>query len=95
MTTSSPPSPPPGVSPYRRTPEFTAGNTPAALLGDHATKADTWGRIVVLAGEVAYETAAIGGATMLDPATPGVIEPGVVHRVTPSPGARFYVEFLR
>ena len=90
MTTSSPPSAPPGVSPYRRTPEFTA-----ALLGDHATKADTWGRIVVLTGEVAYETAAIGGATMLDPATPGVIEPGVVHRVTPSPGARFYVEFLR
>ncbi len=86
---------PADVSAYRRTPEFTAESTPAALLRDHGTKAGTWGRIVVLAGEVAYEVAGSGVVAMLDPATPGVIEPRVAHRVTPSADARFYIEFLR
>ena len=86
---------PPDIEAYRRTPEFTADTVPAGLLRDHATKAGVWGVIHVLAGEVAYVVRDDSHPQLLSPQNPGIVEPEVPHRVSPSPDARFYVEFYR
>jgi tellurite resistance-related uncharacterized protein len=91
--------PPPKLSPYRRTAEFTAATVPAGLLRAHTTKAGAWGLIHVLEGRLAYritdprrppsETILTAGAE------PGLVEPTVLHEVEPLGPVRFYVEFLR
>ncbi len=85
---------------YKRTPEFNQETIPQGLLREHRTKADVWGRIVVLEGELEYVVA--GGRSTdqdrrwrLSPACSGIIEPQVVHSVVPVGPVRFYVEFLR
>lgn len=79
---------------YRKTTPFSAENTPAALLQAHRTGADIWGKIVLTSGSLLYT---IDGRTayILTPETGGVIEPGVLHFVTPLDDAVFYVEFYR
>lgn len=90
---------PEGATPYKRTPTFTEATVPAGLLNDHSIKAGTWGLIHVEAGRLRYvvtdvrapavdEVLVTGGA-------PGVVEPGILHRVEPLGPVRFFVEFLR
>ena len=43
------------AKPYKRTPSFTEANIPAGLLGDHSTKAGTWGLIRVEEGLDVYK----------------------------------------
>lgn len=45
---------PPGLVPYRHTPEFTGASVPAALLGDHNTKEGSWALIHVRKGRLTY-----------------------------------------
>src|SRR3546814_12863867 len=42
------------AKPYKRTPSFTEATIPAGLLGDHSTKAGTWGLIRVEEGLLRY-----------------------------------------
>ena len=84
------------VSAYRKTPEFSAETTPKALLNAHKTKAGSWALIRVIEGEVEYYIVEPDDEFLvLNPDQNGVIEPEVLHRVRPRPGARFFVEFYR
>lgn len=80
------------VKAYRKTPEFTEITVPQALRAAHSTKAGVWGKIVVLEGALLY---VIGDAPAirLTPERFGVVEPTVLHHVTPDGAVRFYVEF--
>ena len=87
---------PPTVDAYRRTPEFDAASIPAGLRRAHRTKAGTWGRIVVLEGELLYRILAPElEEHVLAPGRVGVVEPDVPHEVRARGEVRFYVEFLR
>jgi tellurite resistance-related uncharacterized protein len=87
---------PENVTPYKRTPEFTAATVPAGLLRSHDTKAGVWGKIVVLEGELLYRILEPDFEEILLSADRyGVVEPTVKHEVVPRPEVRFYVEFHR
>ena len=81
---------------YKSTPTFSETSIPAGLLKAHQTKPGTWGKIVVLEGELVYR--------ILEPEVEehtldanhfGVVEPGVLHEVVPRGKVQFYVEFYR
>lgn len=87
---------PDNVMPYSKTPEFTESTVPAGLLKDHQTKDKVWGKIVILDGRLEY--------TIIEPELEivelsiskyGVVEPTILHHVTPLGKVRFYVEFYR
>jgi tellurite methyltransferase len=80
---------------YKRTPEFTETTIPAGLLKDHATKKGVWARIVVLEGCLMYTVEMLNATFRLDPATPGIVLPEVLHHIAPLGAVRFYVEFNR
>lgn len=87
---------PANVVPYKRTPEFTDSLMPNSLRHAHSTKADVWGKIVVLSGTLTYRILEPAEEDIcLTPETFGVIEPAVKHKVVPQNGARFYVQFYR
>lgn len=87
---------PEGLTPYKRTPEFTAASIPPGLLKDHASRAGVWGKIHVTQGRLTYRVADLDGREMvLDANTPGIIAPALRHRVAPLGDVRFYVEFYR
>lgn len=81
---------------YKTTASFDAQSVPAGLLSSHALKEQTWARIVVEAGRVAYTLEDEGDLTLiLRPGVPGTVAPERPHHVALQPGARFHVEFLR
>jgi tellurite resistance-related uncharacterized protein len=87
---------PENVNSYKKTPIFTNDSVPKGLLRAHQTKAGTWGKIVVLEGELQYrilepELEVIN----LSPSLFGVVEPTVLHEVEPLGLMRFYVEFYK
>ncbi len=87
---------PPGLAPYRRTPDFNAGSVPAGLLAAHSTKEGVWARIVVLEGSLPFRFLEPSEElVVLTPQHPGIVEPTRRHRVEPGPRVRFYVEFHR
>ena len=84
------------VQRYSTSREFTDQSTPENLLNEHRTKANTWGRIVILEGKLRYhilepETEVIE----LAPDTDGIVEPEVLHKVEPIGSVRFQLEFYR
>lgn len=84
------------VAPYKRTPVFTEETVPDGLRREHATKAGVWGLIHVESGRLRYEIAGSGDAVELTPGDlSGVIEPEMLHCVTPVGAVRFFVEFHR
>lgn len=84
---------------YRRTPTFTEASVPPGLLKDHLTKEGAWGLIRVEEGRLLYaitDPAREPAEHILTPdSAPGVVEPGILHRVEPLGPVRFHVEFLR
>ena len=84
---------PDDVVAYRRTPIFDAATTPAALQGEHNTKAGVWGRIQVLEGTLLYRVTdprREAAERLLTPAEPpGVVEPEIKHHVTLTGPVRF------
>ena len=87
---------PPKASVYKETAVFDEHTVPKGLLSSHTLRADTWGKIVVIAGRVDY---AIEGEAplsfVLQEGVDGAIAPEQPHHVEPQPGARFKVCFLR
>jgi tellurite resistance-related uncharacterized protein len=84
------------VSAYKRTPTFAQDTIPAGLTHAHKTKAGTWGKIVILEGQLCYRILEPACEEVtLSKARFGVIEPAVLHVVVPSGAVRFYVEFYR
>ena len=87
---------PSDVSPYKRTPTFSNESIPAGLLKAHQTKPSTWGKIVVLNGELLYRILEPAIEEVhLSPEKFGVVEPTVLHEVQPIGEVQFYVEFYR
>lgn len=80
--------------PYKKTPVFDETSVPRGLLNAHQTKAGTWGKIVVLTGQLLYRILEpLIEEYVLDREHCGVIEPEVLHEVEPRGKVRFYVEF--
>lgn len=87
---------PPGVEPYKRTPEFSEQTVPAGLLRRHDTKAGVWARIHVLEGRLLYRILDPEVEEhLLEPGRLGIIEPRTAHEVETVGPVRFFVEFLR
>ncbi len=87
---------PVGAKAYKKTPEFTEGTVPKGLLADHQTKQGVWGNIVVLEGVLEYTILEPEREVIqLSPEHCGVVEPAVLHYITPRGAVRFYVEFYR
>lgn len=87
---------PDSVAPYKKTPEFTEGTVPVGLLKDHQTKEGVWGKIVVLEGDLEYTIIEPGlEIVALSASVYGVVEPTILHHVTPKGKVRFFVEFYR
>ena len=90
---------PAGVEAYRRTDIFTEATLPAALRRAHSTKADAWGLIHVIEGELRYrildERRAAREYRLAAGGAPGVVEPTIEHEVEPIGEVRMQVEFFR
>ncbi len=82
--------------PYKQTPTFSETSVPAGLLKAHQTKAGTWGKIVVLEGELMYRILEPQPELhRLTPNNTGVVEPEILHEVAPNGAVQFYVEFYK
>ena len=79
--------------PYRTTPVFDEHSLPAALRGEHSTKAGVWGVIRVLEGRVRLTWIEPAGEQWLTPASPGLVLPAQPHFVTPDGPMKMQVEF--
>ncbi|MCR9177013.1 MAG: DUF1971 domain-containing protein [Alphaproteobacteria bacterium] len=86
---------PRGLTAYHRTPIFDADTIPKALLRAHATKAGVWGVLTVTSGHLLLTVPDTQEQIELSPGLPGVIEPEVVHFVTPSGPVSFCIEFWK
>ena len=99
MTTAPASALPADVRTYHRTAEFSETSVPAGLLKSHSTKADTWGLIHVLDGElllrITDERRQPTEIRLQSGSKAGVIEPTILHEVQPLGPMRFYVEFYR
>ena len=87
---------PENVAPYKRTPTFDAQSIPKGLLKAHQTKAGTWGKIVILEGQLLYRILQpTVSEVLLSPDTYGVVEPTILHEIAPLGEVSFYVEFYK
>jgi tellurite methyltransferase len=86
---------PNGVAPYKRTPTFSFETVPAGLTRDHATKEGVWGKIHVVAGRLEYNVPSQSVLLALSAGETAIVEPTILHKVTLSPEAEFFVEFWR
>jgi tellurite resistance-related uncharacterized protein len=84
---------PPDAREYKRTQTFTESTLPSGLRANHRTKPGTWSRIVVHEGQLEYHVR--GRVHLLGPGDVGIVEPEIVHHVTPVGTVRFHVEFWR
>ena len=84
------------VESYKRTPEFNNDTIPKGLLKAHKTKEGTWGKIVILSGQLHYRILEPQlEEWVLSPRDFGVVEPTVLHEISPIGAVTFYVEFFR
>lgn len=79
--------------PYRSTQVFDEDTLPAALRGEHKTKAGVWGVIRVIEGRLKLVLTDSGETTILTPERPGVVLPEQTHRVEPQGRMRMQVDF--
>ena len=80
-------------TPYRSTPVFDENTLPAALRGEHRTKAGVWGVIDVIEGKVKFTRSDRADPTTLEPGKPGLILPEQPHFVEPLGPMRMQVHF--
>lgn len=85
---------PPGVSAYKRTPEFNQDTLPAGLRREHRTKAGVWALIHVVEGSLRYRILEPFSEQLLTTGTPGVVVPEQPHEVEPIGTMRMFVEFF-
>jgi tellurite resistance-related uncharacterized protein len=90
------PSLPANVAQYKQTAEFDERTLPHGLRSRHMLKPGTWGRIVVLEGELLYVIEQEPSlAFVLTPARPGIVAPEAPHHVELRGPVRLRIEFLR
>ncbi|MEO9299671.1 DUF1971 domain-containing protein [Devosia alba] len=86
---------PAGITPYKRTPDFTETTIPAGLLKAHSTKTEVWAQIHVQQGQLRFRDLETGTESVLPVGVHQVIFPQALHEVEPAGAVRFYVEFHR
>ncbi|MEM7461654.1 MAG: DUF1971 domain-containing protein [Pseudomonadota bacterium] len=84
---------PPHVVLARQTSMFNSDTVPKGLLRDHATKAGTWGRLVVQQGVVEFHDQGSSERRQVEAGEHQVIIPEAVHFIEPTGDAVFFVEF--
>ena len=68
------------VESYKKTPEFTQATVPHGLLKAHQTKEGTWGKIVVVSGQLNYRILEPEFEELvLSQEKHGVVEPTMLH----------------
>jgi tellurite resistance-related uncharacterized protein len=72
---------------------FDETTLPAALRGEHRTKAGVWGVIRVIEGQVALRFVDQDAELVLSPGSPGFILPDQPHSVAPLGRMRMQVDF--
>lgn len=87
------PSWPDGLSPYRRTPEFSADTIPGGLLRAHSTRPGTWARVHILEGSLGFRDLVDGTRSVLGVGIHALIHPQREHQVEQIGPVRFFVEF--
>ena len=81
---------------YKKTPEFTQETVPAGLLKNHQTKEGVWGEIIIISSKLQYTISEpVSETVILTSEKSGVVEPKVLHYITPLGNVRFYIEFSR
>lgn len=80
-------------APYRSTPVFDQDTLPTALRERHTTKANVWGVIRVLEGQLQLTMLEPASEIILEPGNPGVIQPQQPHFVTPLGTMKMQVDF--
>ena len=89
---------PADVAAYFMTDTFSEATVPAALMKSHSTKLGVWALIHVREGQLAYRVTdprRSPSDQVLTPGVPGVVEPTILHEVSPIGAVRFNVEFYR
>ena len=81
------------AEPYRSTPVFDEATLPAALRGEHRTKAGVWGIVRVIEGSVKLRFADADLDRTLTPDRPGLILPEQPHFVEMLGPMRMQVDF--
>jgi len=81
---------------YKTTNVFDLNSAPKAILNNHSTKSGIWGKINVIEGSLLYTIQSNPQEeTLLTPEKYGVVEPEVIHKVSPRDNVKFYIEFLK
>jgi tellurite resistance-related uncharacterized protein len=83
----------PQPAPYRSTPVFDEVTLPAALRGEHRTKAGVWGVLRVIEGSLKLRFPDPRLDKTLTPDSPGLILPEQPHFVEPIGPMRMQVDF--
>ncbi|MCF8058658.1 MAG: DUF1971 domain-containing protein [Bacteriovoracaceae bacterium] len=84
------------IASYKSTPVFDQDSIPKALLKDHSTKPGTWGKINVIKGKLLYTIQTEPPEELLlSEQRYGVVEPEVLHKVSPRGKVEFFVEFMK
>ena len=84
---------PPGLVPYKRTPEFNENSLPAGLRRNPSTKPGVWALIHVTEGRLLYRILEPRSERILTPGYPGVVRPEQPHEVETLGPVRMFVEF--
>jgi tellurite resistance-related uncharacterized protein len=81
---------------YKTTAVFNEKTVPKALLSEHSTKRNVWGRIVIKKGEIDYTIESNPPEVIcLNTEESGVIEPNVLHFIKPLGKVNFFLEFYK
>lgn len=81
------------AEPYKTTPVWDEHTLPAAIRGDHSTKAGVWGLLCVLEGDARLVFHEPRREVHVTPGYPGKIPPTQIHHVELTGPARLFVEF--
>ncbi|MFA7587581.1 MAG: DUF1971 domain-containing protein [Novosphingobium sp.] len=81
------------MEPYKVTRIWDQDTLPAAVRGQHSTKAGTWGLLKVLEGEVRLVFHEPPRSITVTPGNPGLITPEAYHHVETVGPMRMQVEF--
>ena len=87
---------PSGYINYLSTKEFTEDTIPDSLLKRHNTKNGSWGKIVILEGELIYRILEpVEREMILSPDRPGIVEPQIYHKLITCGPVRFRIDFFK
>lgn len=80
---------------YQRTPVCTAASMPTELRQGYTTRSGVWSCICLLSGDASCTLGApLSRMLVLEPLSDAAIPPQVLHSLTVSPAAQFYIEFF-